>query len=259
MPEVVQTSNIIINGARGAWMMKLDSSETNHLADGVGQYRFDSVSAPKFKIIRPESASAAEEFIEIALADGTVFRFDKTTTKVDAVTGATVSGTDTSVGGAEAGFTINSAPVLSYAPYPLDGTSTPTYMEWSDFVAELYSNLGADWLVVIPLGFSYSGWKDRHSTGKVLGYCIMCGKLNADVEIPMNGFAPVAIPLGFTARTISGGDASKLATAALPSIRCFEGKNASEYYTLAIPTSPDPLTSGTAADLLAGKALIIAA
>lgn len=257
MPAVVQSANYIINAARGVWLLKLDSTEDNHLSADC-QWRFDSVTAPKFKFVRPESASAAQEFVDIALADATIIQFVKETLKIDGLTGATISGSSASVGTAEASFTINGAPVIDYDPYPLDGTSEPEYATWSDFIADLAANLGADWLVIIPLGFTAAGWAARRSTGKVVAYAMLCGKLNVDIEIAAGAMAPVALPIGITSRKISDGDATKLATAVIPSIRCYEGKETGEHYTLAIPTSPDPLTSGTAADVLAGQAIVIA-
>lgn len=259
MPAVDQTLNIIINGARAAWMLRLDNAEATNLHDSI-LYYFDNVKSPKFGIKRPESASTAEEFIEVTTADGLIIQFPKTTIKLDGVTGAQKSGTSAVAGsGGTCSFTTNSAPVLSYTPYPLDADSVPTYMTWAAWMAELNDNLGADWLVIIPLGFTHAGWAARHSTGKVAGYAIMCGKLSADIELPTDGFTPTTIPLSFEARSVTGGVAAQLATAAIKSIRCYEGDDLLQYYTCAIPTSPDPLSAGSAADLLAGKVVIIEA
>lgn len=249
----------LYNNAPAAWLYAIDDSyAATDLIDTNMKYMFDSAGDQDFQILRPEAVANAEEFVQITRADGAIIEFPKTTIKMDGVSGAQKSGSASSAGKGNIVLTLNGLPITGYtgtAPNDL-----PTYVtNYKTYIDNIMSNLGKEFLCIIPLGYTYDGWSKRHSTGKTVAFGAIIGVLGADPSFKAASFAPTPIPLTINGRQIKAGDldaaATKLATLAIPKIRVFEGDTAS---TQVYELDPGAINSGNAAKLVRGEPVTLA-
>lgn len=264
MPAVSQATTIVLNQAPVGWLYKLDptyaATDLMATSGAAVKFLFDNVSDGKAKIIRPESVANAEEFTEISRADGAIFQFPKKTIKIDGVSGIVkTGGSSVGVTKGEISFSVGAIPVTAYTGTAPD--EVPTYMSggWQAFLEKIRTNIAAEWLCVIPIGFNYESWADRAGSGTVEGYAAVIGTMGVDLEQAATYGAAMKIPFTITGRQIAASDladaADKLATLNLPKIICYEGAEDGEQYKI----DPPAITSEHAAELVLGAGVFMAA
>jgi hypothetical protein len=241
------SNGVVINGGGGAWLYPAASGVFNGLAatpDATDRFIFDNIRDASCTIVRPESASAGEEFVEVTRGDGAIIQYPKITLRLDGVTGALKSG------GASASA---SKGLISFVANGADKDSA----DWLTYIQKLNEFIGAEFLIAIPLGFSYDNWIDRNagSPTDVEAIALCLGNLDADIAHAASAFTPAAhtITVRSKASTIAS---SALSTKTLPDIVIPEGG------THASPTGYTingiTISAPQAADLVAGKLVIVA-
>lgn len=169
--------NIIIEGLPLAWMFLVPTSA------GVPAetFKFDNLASAGYVPLVPEEAQSAN--IDIERADGALTRFGKTTLVIDGTDETTVAnsaavGDETLKG--EMTLVINEASVESES--------------WPAMIASLITNHARDWLVAIPIGFSYE--TRELATPVSEGYVFMIGRITNNLDQLMSA-APSNLTLTF--------------------------------------------------------------
>ncbi len=236
--------NMIIKGSPVAWMYKLTDSEGSASDALELTYRFDNLNTqPVAKFISAGNAAGGEN-IDIARADGGIWRIAKENLVLDLLTENQVidsgGGADAS-GLGEITIVTNEAPIAST---PFEG--------WTAFIADLIAKKDDKFLVIIPTGYSAT----RTGTGnsqKPDGYIYMIGKITNDIEVGSS--VPSSLTITFAAQKASDfGVTSKTFTSVTDGIMIKRG--GANYNIAADKTVPVALGSTDFAELIKGKIII---
>lgn len=203
MPNVMD-QRIVINGTSGAWAYVLEKNS------GTGKYevpsilgtvltkqlRWDNIKGLSLTLVRPDAstAAAADEFVQITRADGSIIEFIKEKLTLDGATGEVKGGTGVTASGGTKGtiaFTANQSDIDS--------------AEYVAYMNKLQNLIGATFLVCIPLGFNYIKRKAGATTGDVapVGYAFMLATLAADLTHATDNYTPAAIAFSFASKKLA--------------------------------------------------------
>lgn len=252
-----QNASTAINNGRGVYLYGIDSTyAATDLIDTTVKWRFDKASGISVTAPRPENVANAQEVIAATLGDGTIIEWDKTTVKMDGMTGAAKSGTTTSQALGTIACEVMGAPFTAYT-----GSSPndiPSYISLMTYYEKFNSILGQEFLIVVPVGYTATGWNDRRSTGKPIAFAALIGVLGADFVINNGNYTPTPQGITITGRKLKAGDlddaADKLATLALPKMKILEGDTAD---TAFYEYTPDTIGATAAAKLVNGYVAIL--
>lgn len=185
-----------INGLPLAWVCPIDYNIGGdtlivHDTDTTKRARFINTTSTTIGFVRPESTSAAAEYLEITTGDGTIIRFDKTKTILDK-TGAVIS--DTTSGDS----TVKGKISFTAAQGDYDsGAATDKYIAYLNKLKAIHAS---ECLVCVPVGHVASG--DKTATP---GYAFIIGTLDADASHASAAYANAPVTLSFTSKSINIG------------------------------------------------------
>lgn len=187
---------VIVNGLPLAWVCPIEYAVGGdtlvvHDTTTTKRARFVNTQNTTIAFVRPESTSAAVEYLEIVTADNTTLRFEKSKTILDK-TGAVVSDTNS------ASSTVKGK--ISFVATQGDYDSGAASDEYISYLNKLKTIHASECLVCVPVGHTASG--DKSATP---GYAFIIGTLDTDASHAVGAYANPAVTLSFSSKSINIG------------------------------------------------------
>jgi hypothetical protein len=225
---------MILNGCPQAWFHLITEGTITE------KWRFDNIQKAGYKILKTGSNTTNANNLDIKRIDGATWRFPKETLILDGITENDITPADASsdaTGKAEITMIIVEAPIEKNS--------------FTAFAREFKTLKDSLFLVTIPSGQSYRAKTDQK---KPEGYIHMIGKISSDSEFQFEGEKETSLSLTLVSYKNSGLVAADLTDESLfTAITWKKGGTGKDITGIKPPT----ITSGDAAEILAGDVVIV--